>query len=286
MRKLLYKVKQLAEGVVLNLHGNMLRVEHDTMLIIIYIRRILKSPLAAVYGHGNDPVVLSRRMIYPSRITFILPTKQTFRITALLCILCRRNRFRIFFRFGEVDGDIQIAVLCRGHPLLILLNAVAPDIIRILTQLIKIIRGFFGISPIFFPECPDDLARSRRKQSHDLCIKEIAVHHTVFRHQAFFIGVIHHLSKNCFQFSAFHCDICVIFFQIIQTEKLQQAVGCINFVFLFNQAREQAVLYHFFDILLNHFDNLLNLLLRKSPAVWDFFLHCYSLHGPSPISTT
>ena len=113
MGKLFYKIKQLAEGVMLNLHGNVLTVKHDAVLIVIHIRGILETPIAAVDGHRNDPVILSRRMIDAPRITLVLPAQKTFRIPALLCILSRRDRLGILLGLGEVNGDIQIAVLCR-----------------------------------------------------------------------------------------------------------------------------------------------------------------------------
>ena len=59
MRELLYEIKQLTEGRMLDFHRHMLRVKYDAVLIIIYIRRILESPLAAIDGHRNDAVVLA-----------------------------------------------------------------------------------------------------------------------------------------------------------------------------------------------------------------------------------
>ena len=74
MRKLLYKIEKLTEGIVLNLHGYMLTVKYDTMLIIVNIRRILESPGALIYFHRDNSMILSCRMIYPSCIAFIFHT--------------------------------------------------------------------------------------------------------------------------------------------------------------------------------------------------------------------
>ncbi len=111
----------------------MLAVKYDTMLIIIHIRRILESPSAVLDRHRDNAVVLPCRMIHPPRITHIFHTQKTFRITALFCQLCRRDRLRIFLRLGQIDRHIQIAVLCWRHPLLILYDPIASDIIGILT---------------------------------------------------------------------------------------------------------------------------------------------------------
>ena len=48
MRKLADKIKQLSECSPLDLHWDMLAIEHDTVLIVIHIRRILEAPLAVI----------------------------------------------------------------------------------------------------------------------------------------------------------------------------------------------------------------------------------------------
>jgi hypothetical protein len=76
MGELLYKIKELAKCRMFNLHGNMLRVKDDAMLVVINIRAVLKSPGAAIDRNGDYAVVLAGRMIDPSGITFILPAKK------------------------------------------------------------------------------------------------------------------------------------------------------------------------------------------------------------------
>ena len=70
MRELFDKIKQLDKGLALDLHRSMFSVEHDTVLIVVDIRRILESPLAVIDRDRNDAVILSGRVIerpaYPS----------------------------------------------------------------------------------------------------------------------------------------------------------------------------------------------------------------------------
>ena len=80
MRELLYKIKQLAEGIVIDLHRHMLSVKHDTVLIVIYIRRILESPLTSLNSDRDDPMVLSGRMVQSACIAFIFAAELTLRI--------------------------------------------------------------------------------------------------------------------------------------------------------------------------------------------------------------
>ena len=86
MRELFYKIKQLGKCRPVDLHRNMLSVKYDAVLIIIYIRRILESPFSSVDGDGDDPVVLSGRMIQTSGIAFILHTELTLGIAVVLRI--------------------------------------------------------------------------------------------------------------------------------------------------------------------------------------------------------
>ena len=136
MRKLLYKRKQLLKGLMLDLHWNMLAVKYDAVLIVIYIRRILESPLHTAYFNRNDSVILSCRMIYSACIAFILDTKLAFGIAALFCKLGCCNRLRVFLRLGQVNGNVHFSILCISLPLHILPDTVSSDIICILAECI------------------------------------------------------------------------------------------------------------------------------------------------------
>ena len=68
MRKQLDKVKQLHKGRALDLHRVMLEIEHDAVLIVIHIWRVLESPLRLIDRQRNDAVVLARRVVDASRI--------------------------------------------------------------------------------------------------------------------------------------------------------------------------------------------------------------------------
>ena len=132
MGELFYKIKQFAESAMLNFHGNMLRIKHNTVLIIVYIGRILEAPAAVLNRHRNYTVILSCRMVDTSGISFILHTQQAFGISALLCIFSRRNGFRIFLRFGKVYGNIHFSVRGLCFPFYIFYNPVTADIVAVL----------------------------------------------------------------------------------------------------------------------------------------------------------
>ena len=133
-----------------NLHGYMLKIEHNAMLVIINIGRILKAPAAFVDGHRNDPVILSGGMIHPACIPLVLPAQQALRITGLLCVSGRRDGLGILFRLGEVDGDIQVAILCIGNPFHVPADTVSANIVGVLAELVIVIRNPMCYFPFLF----------------------------------------------------------------------------------------------------------------------------------------
>ena len=171
MRKQFYKIKQFNECISLDFHWSMLAVKHNAMLIVIHIRRILESPRSIIDCDRNNPVVLPCRMINTSRISFIFRAKKTFRITSGFYIPCRGNCFWIFFRFGQIDGNINLTVWTVYLPLLILLYTIPADIIAVLTQLIKIISSFLRAFCIFVPEFFLYLTRTWHQTVHQSGIK-------------------------------------------------------------------------------------------------------------------
>jgi len=132
MRKQFYEIKQFDKGVSINLHRSMLAVEHDAMLIVIYIWRILEAPWCIVDRDRNDSVILSCRMIDTTCISFILRTKETFWIAACFRIFCCCDRFWIFFRFGKINGNINFAIRAVYFPFLIFLYTIAANIVAVL----------------------------------------------------------------------------------------------------------------------------------------------------------
>ena len=169
--ELLNEVKQLPEGRLIYLHGNMPAIKHDAVFIVIYIRRILEPPLAVINRNRYDPVVIPGRMIGAARIPHILHTELALGITALLGKLGSRNGLGVFLGLGQVYGNAQGAVPCIGGPLHILDNPVAAYIIRILAQLIIPVRGFFRGNLIKLPKIPLHLTWSWHQAVHQLCIK-------------------------------------------------------------------------------------------------------------------
>ena len=107
-------------------------VKYNTVLIVIYIWRILHSPRAVIDGERNDSVILSCRMVGASCISLILRAKKAFRIAAGFNQLGCCNGFWILLRLRKVDGDIHGSIRRIYGPLLILLYTIAADVVTVL----------------------------------------------------------------------------------------------------------------------------------------------------------
>ena len=233
MREQFDKIKQFDKCISFDLHRGMLAVKHNTVFIVIYIWRILESPWCIIDRDRNDSVVLSRRMINTACVSLVFRAEQTFRITACFDILCCCDRFRIFFRFGKIDRDIDFSIRAVYFPFLIFLYTITADIIAVLTQFVKIIRCFLRIILISVPELFLNLCRTGHQAIHQSGVKEITVNHTVFDQSSLYCFIQKfiqsffqiHTGKFLFRFGVF-----------IFVKYIQKKVCCVIFFTLRNQS--------------------------------------------------
>ena len=114
----------------------MLRVHDDGVFIIIDIRRILKAPRLTVHRDRHDAQILPRRMRDRACVADVLDAEQTFGVTGGFLELCCRDVTRVFLRLREVDGNFKFAIFRLRRPMLVLCNAVAADVVAVLTELV------------------------------------------------------------------------------------------------------------------------------------------------------
>lgn len=84
-------------------------------------------------GHRNDAVVFPGRVIDSSGISLIFHTEQTLWIRACLSISGCGDGLRIFFRLGQIDGNINVAVFGMYFPFLIFAYPIAANVVAVLT---------------------------------------------------------------------------------------------------------------------------------------------------------
>ena len=127
-----------------DVHGDMVVVEEDAVLLIVEIRGILEEPGVFVEGEGDHAVILAGRETGAARIAGIVDTEHAGGIGKAGGIFERGDVAGIFFRLGEVDGDVQIAIGGGGGEALIFGDLVDADVIAVAAELIEPVGGSGG----------------------------------------------------------------------------------------------------------------------------------------------
>ena len=172
--ELLDEVQQLAEGGLIDLHGGVMPIQNDAVLVVVDIGTVLEEPVLLMDGDGDDPVVLPGRVIYTSCVALVLSAKHAFWIAALGGGLRRGDGLGILLRLGQVDGDVQLPVGGGGLPLSVPRNAVTADVVRVLTEAVEPVRGLLRGVPVLFPKALNDLSGAGRQYAHQLGIEQVA----------------------------------------------------------------------------------------------------------------
>ena len=97
MRELTDKIEQLAERALIDLHRHVLAAEHDAVLIVVDIGRILEKPIRSVDCERHSAVVLARRVVHAPRVADVLLAEHTRRVSGRFHFLRRRDRLRVLF---------------------------------------------------------------------------------------------------------------------------------------------------------------------------------------------
>ena len=228
----------------------MLPVEHNAVLIVIHIGRILESPFTSVDGDGNNPVVVPGGMVGPARVAHVLHTELALGVAALLGQLGRRDGLGILLRLGQIHRHVQRAVAGLGGPLHIPADAVAPYVVGILAQLIIKIRGLLGRVLVVLPELPNHLAGPGHQTVHQPGVKEIPVNHTVIFQNPCLVGVIQKLPENVLQLPGFHipCGLLIL----VHAHNLQDLVPGIDGILLCDKSCFQPVIHQAAYCVVNH----------------------------------
>ena len=194
----LYKVQQLFKGAAVDLHGHMLGVEYNAVLIVVDVGGILQAPGFAADLNGNDPVVGPGGMVHPARVALVLPAQLAFGIGSLGGIFGSGDGFGVLFGLGQVDGDVHFAILAGVFPAHVLLDPVAADVVCIATEAVIPVRGLHRGSCILFPEGTDDLPGHGGHSAHDPGVENIPGGDVVLA-QALGHGIVQDARQNFLQ---------------------------------------------------------------------------------------
>ena len=269
-----HKIQQLAEGRPLDLHRGVLVVEHDAVLVVVDVGTVLQIPRAVVDGQRDDTVIFARGVVHAACVALVLHAQLALGISALGCKLCGGNGLGIFFRLGQVDGDIQIAVCGLGDPLQIALDAVAADVVGILTELIKPVGGSLR-ALAFVPllkVCTHD-AGARGQHAHQLGVEQIACGGVILAHAAG-NSIVHKGLEDAFQIGVAH--LALRGGKVVQLHGHQQLVADIDLVIGQDEPGVQPVVHELLDSGGDHSTappsgRMLSTWQRPAPRIFSIF---------------
>ena len=131
VRELCDEIKQLQKRRLIDLHRRMRRVQHDAVLVVVHVWRILEAPLRTLNLDRDDTMILTRRIVHTTTVALALMTELALRIARLLRLPRRRDGLRILLRLRQIDRDVEVTVLRVRLPLHILLYTITTDVVRI-----------------------------------------------------------------------------------------------------------------------------------------------------------
>ena len=247
MGKQLDEIQELNKGGAIDLHGRVLTRKRDTVLVIIYIGRILQIPLRPRHGHGNLTKGLSCGLRRVTRISLVVVAKQALGIAALRQKLCSGNGLGILLGLGQIDGNIDIAVLRGRFPLEVTADTVAANVVAVARQLIKVVGRLLGRNGIERIKLADNLGGSGRDLPHDRGVEKVAIHHAVLT-KSVCHGIVTQSAQNVLQ----RRDRFVRFGGVIgQLQHLKHPIGGVNTVARLDHALFLRIADQIFHIVAN-----------------------------------
>ena len=144
VRELRHKVEQLLKRAAVDVHGLVLFVEHDAVLVVVQVGGILEVPRLAAQVQVHKAVVLARREGRAApRVAGVLHAQHAGRIAGGLLQPRRRDVARVLLGLGQVDGDVQLAHH-RGRLVLdVARDVVHADVVDVAAQLVEPVGGVF-----------------------------------------------------------------------------------------------------------------------------------------------
>ena len=194
--ELAHKVQQLGKARPVNLHGGVLAVEADAVLVVVDVGGVLQEPGGVVDGDGHDAVVLTGGVVDPAGVALVLGAQLAAWIGGGWQIAGGGDGLGVLLRLGEVDGNVQVAVLGGGDPLHVLGNPVPADVVGVLAELVVPVGGLLGALGVEGLELLHHLGGAGSETAHEHGVKQVTVDHGVLGQNAPGVGVVHQLTQH------------------------------------------------------------------------------------------
>ena len=139
--KPVHEIEQPLKRAPVDAHGDVLLVEHDAVLVVIQVRRILQIPGLAAQRQRDHPVVLPGGKADAARVAGVFDAQHALGIGRLRRTALGGDIPRVLFRLGQVDGDLQPPGGGILHEAGVPDDAVHLDVVHVAAQLVEVFRG-------------------------------------------------------------------------------------------------------------------------------------------------
>ena len=174
--ELCHKVENLGQCLFVHLHGLVLVMQHDAMLMEIGIGAVLQVELLPCERDGYDAVGLARGEVDAARVADVLLAEHAGRVAALGLQTLQRDGLGVLLRLGQVDRDLQLAVGGGGVPLDVLGDLRSADVVGVHTQAVEPVGcGLGALLLVQLFELFADLALAGHQGTHQAGLKVDAV---------------------------------------------------------------------------------------------------------------
>ena len=235
MGELGHKVKNLGDGIFIHLHGLVLVIEHDAVLMEIGVGAVLQVEGFPGQIHGDDAVGLAGREVDAPGVADVLLAEHAGGVSGLGLQALHGDDLGVLFRLGQVDGDLQIAVGGGGGPLDVLGDLGGADVVGDNAQVIEPVggrlRAFLGVELLEFLA---DLALPGHQRAHQAGLKVDAELGHIAVQKTFAGGQLHHLvQKPCGDGQVLLGRLLVG--RLAEGQQVQQGIACHDVVQLFDE---------------------------------------------------
>ena len=220
VREMLDEAEKLIERGRVYLHRLVLCREGDAMLVIVNVWRILKVPIRARHIEGNLTEVGSRCFRNRAGVAFVIVAKNALWVARLRHLLCGGDGLGVLLGLGEIDGDVDVAVLGVSRPLEILCNSVASYIVGVAGELVEVVGCRLGRGLIELLELGNNAGGAVNEHAHDLGVEEVAIDHRVTLDESCLYRVVEKIVEYLTKRSSL---LSVIGSIIVKGEKMQNS---------------------------------------------------------------
>ena len=176
VREQVHKIEQAGQALAVDVHRTMLGAHGNAVLVKVRVRAVLEAPALAVELDGDNAQILSGGVSAAvgcggaSGIALVFDAELAggILLARVLGCTCRGDIARVLLRFGQVDGDLQVAPVGGSAPLDVARDGGAAHVTGVTAQAVEPVgRGARLVDAHTSVELLVYNRRPRHERAHD-----------------------------------------------------------------------------------------------------------------------